>query len=202
MSSPSRRWQESDRKLLSSIGLMLVDEIHLLTENPRGAVLEGLMSRSMLRQQEAAQGQPDPMRREPIGNLRIIGLSATAPNANDVAEWSDNSVSHIGAARSATLSSPCQSLPSRLCHAALFLLRHVRLRGRVYSFTDEHRPVPLKFHVYDYKVKKRQHGCNEAARQSCDVVVDPRSSQFALFLCAFARTCPTISSSRAASTSV
>ena len=39
---------------------------------------------------------------------------------------------------------------------SLFTLCPSRLRGRVYSFADEHRPVPLKFHVYDYKVKRRK----------------------------------------------
>ena len=29
----------------------------------------------------------DPSKRFPIGNLRIIALSATAPNAADLAEW-------------------------------------------------------------------------------------------------------------------
>jgi len=143
--------QESDRKMAASIGLMLVDEIHLLSENPRGAVLEGLMSRSMLRQQEAAQGQPDPAKREPIGNLRIIGLSATAPNANDVAEWSEGCRWALNAQLSC-----CANLQLTLTSLSCSLdVVPARLRGRVYSFADEHRPVPLKFHVYDYKVKRK-----------------------------------------------
>ena len=62
-------------------------EIHLLNEVPRGATLEGLMSRCMVRQQEAQSQYENPQYRTPIANLRILGLSATAPNACDVAEW-------------------------------------------------------------------------------------------------------------------
>lgn len=36
---------------------------------------------------DASRNQPNPELRDPIGNLRIIALSATAPNAEDVATW-------------------------------------------------------------------------------------------------------------------
>ena len=85
----SRRLQEVDRRMMQSIGLMMVDEIHLLNEVPRGATLEGLMSRCLMRQEEAQAAYDNPMHRPPIATLRIIGLSATAPNANDLASWLD-----------------------------------------------------------------------------------------------------------------
>jgi replicative superfamily II helicase len=40
-----------------------------------------------MRKLEHARDIPDPSRRLPIGNLRILALSATAPNASDVAHW-------------------------------------------------------------------------------------------------------------------
>jgi replicative superfamily II helicase len=104
---------------MSSIGLMLVDEIHLLNEAIRGATLEGLMSRCLLRQQEAIPQEINGRAGEPISRLRIIGLSATAPNAGDVAEWSvlaeaaqscfstTGSISHCFVWR-CCLSCPCQ----------------------------------------------------------------------------------------------
>lgn len=60
---------------------------HFLNDPKRGATLEGLLSRMQMRKVEASRDIPDPTHRQPIGNLRIIALSATAPNAQDVADW-------------------------------------------------------------------------------------------------------------------
>jgi ATP-dependent DNA helicase HFM1/MER3 len=60
---------------------------HLLNEEQRGATLEGLLSRMQMRKAEASRDIPDPSKRDAIGNLRILALSATAPNAADVATW-------------------------------------------------------------------------------------------------------------------
>eukprot|EP00730_Choanoeca_flexa_P002247 TRINITY_DN10972_c0_g1_i1.p1 TRINITY_DN10972_c0_g1~~TRINITY_DN10972_c0_g1_i1.p1 ORF type:complete len:1796 (+),score=582.18 TRINITY_DN10972_c0_g1_i1:116-5389(+) len=54
------------------VGLIIIDEIHLLHDS-RGAVLESIIARS-LRQVEAGDA-----------NLRLVGLSATLPNYEDVA---------------------------------------------------------------------------------------------------------------------
>ena len=83
----SRRQEEADVRLVQSVGLLLVDEVHMLNQVPRGAVLEGLMSRMIVRSQEARAAIENPQYRRPIAALRILGLSATAPNAADVAEW-------------------------------------------------------------------------------------------------------------------
>ena len=90
-----RRLALADRRLINSVGLLMVDEIHLLNEVPRGATLEGLLSRSMLRQQEAQPCEVGRVAADPIAHLRIIGLSATAPNAREVADWLHAKVSHI-----------------------------------------------------------------------------------------------------------
>lgn len=83
----SRRQEDADVKLVKSVGLLLVDEVHMLNQVGRGAVLEGLMSRMIVRSQEAQSEVENPLWRRPIAGLRILGLSATAPNAADVAEW-------------------------------------------------------------------------------------------------------------------
>lgn len=56
---------------IASVGTIIVDEIHLLGEPGRGAVMEALLAR---------------IRGENTG-VRIIGLSATVANADQVAEW-------------------------------------------------------------------------------------------------------------------
>lgn len=61
----------SMKEAISGIGTVIVDEIHLLGEPSRGPVLESLLAR---------------IRQEGSG-ARLVGLSATAANADQVAEW-------------------------------------------------------------------------------------------------------------------
>ncbi|GGX33624.1 hypothetical protein GCM10010383_74910 [Streptomyces lomondensis] len=56
---------------LAEVACLVVDEIHLLGDPTRGAVLEALLSRV----------------REDTSATRIVGLSATVANADEVAEW-------------------------------------------------------------------------------------------------------------------
>ncbi|MBL3805891.1 DEAD/DEAH box helicase [Streptomyces sp. BRB081] len=59
------------RDALAEVACLVVDEIHLLGDPVRGAVLEALLSRV----------------REDSSATRIVGLSATVANADEVAEW-------------------------------------------------------------------------------------------------------------------
>ncbi|WP_251075098.1 DEAD/DEAH box helicase [Streptomyces sp. ISL-12] len=59
------------RDALAEVGCLVVDEIHLLGDPARGAVLEALLARV----------------REDGTGARIVGLSATVANADEVAEW-------------------------------------------------------------------------------------------------------------------
>jgi helicase len=59
------------RDALAEVGCLVVDEIHLLGDPVRGAVLEALLTRV----------------REDSSATRIVGLSATVANADEVAEW-------------------------------------------------------------------------------------------------------------------
>ncbi|XXG96179.1 ATP-dependent DNA helicase MER3 [Hypoxylon texense] len=67
--SITRKWSDH-RKLLETIRLVLIDEVHILKDT-RGATLEAVVSRM-----------------KTIGaNVRFIALSATVPNIGDVARW-------------------------------------------------------------------------------------------------------------------
>lgn len=59
------------RAALAEVGCLVVDEIHLLGDPVRGPVLEALLARV----------------REDADRVRIVGLSATVANADEVAEW-------------------------------------------------------------------------------------------------------------------
>ncbi|MFB6666899.1 DEAD/DEAH box helicase [Streptomyces parvus] len=59
------------RDALAEVGCLVVDEIHLLGDPTRGAVLEALLARV----------------REDSEGTRIVGLSATVANAEEVARW-------------------------------------------------------------------------------------------------------------------
>ncbi len=57
---------------MSSVTCLVIDELHLLDSADRGATLEILITK---------------MRR--MGDIRVIGLSATAPNVDEIADWLD-----------------------------------------------------------------------------------------------------------------
>src|ERR1022692_906372 len=59
------------REALAGVGSLVVDEIHMLGDPPRGPVLEALLARVR------DGGTP----------ARIVGLSATIANAEQIAEW-------------------------------------------------------------------------------------------------------------------
>ncbi|MFE1318345.1 DEAD/DEAH box helicase [Kitasatospora phosalacinea] len=59
------------RTALAEVGCLVVDEIHLLGDPVRGPVLEALLARV----------------REDATRVRIVGLSATVANADQLAEW-------------------------------------------------------------------------------------------------------------------
>jgi ATP-dependent DNA helicase HFM1/MER3 len=76
----SRKWKKIPEFFLE-ISLLLIDEIHLLNEENRGATIEAIVSRmklisSLKRFQNSF-----------IENFRIIALSATIPNIYEIAEF-------------------------------------------------------------------------------------------------------------------
>src|SRR5438105_2310655 len=83
----TRKWNHW-QSCLDNIGLLLVDEIHILDES-RGACLEGLLTRCMAMQKIQ---KPD----IPIHSLRIVALSATIVNIEDIASWLKAKAFHFG----------------------------------------------------------------------------------------------------------
>ena len=63
----------------------MIDEIHLLNEEIRGATLEAVLTRIKLLRfhKKISEGNFQCH----LKNLRIIGISATIPNINEIAEW-------------------------------------------------------------------------------------------------------------------
>jgi activating signal cointegrator complex subunit 3 len=68
----SRNWK--NRKYVKEVGLMIIDEIHLLGEE-RGPILEVIVSR--MRYISSQTNTP----------IRVIGLSTALANADDLADW-------------------------------------------------------------------------------------------------------------------
>jgi activating signal cointegrator complex subunit 3 len=68
----SRNWK--NRKYVKEVGLMIIDEIHLLGEE-RGPILEVIVSR--MRYISSQTDTP----------IRIIGLSTALANAEDLSDW-------------------------------------------------------------------------------------------------------------------
>ncbi|XP_024179709.1 DExH-box ATP-dependent RNA helicase DExH17 isoform X2 [Rosa chinensis] len=64
----------------SDIALLLIDEVHLLND-PRGAVLEAIVSRIKM-----LAYNPE-MKSSALAHVRFLAVSATIPNIEDLAEW-------------------------------------------------------------------------------------------------------------------
>ncbi|GJQ15567.1 hypothetical protein GpartN1_g7358.t1 [Galdieria partita] len=78
--------------VLFTVALLLVDEVHTLGEH-RGGALEAVVTRMKLARDNALASKTS----EPIKNLRILAVSATIPNLEDVGRWLN--ASQIGGVR-------------------------------------------------------------------------------------------------------
>ena len=76
----TRKWKDISN-FISNISLLLIDEIHLLNEEHRGATLEAIIARIKLLK------NMDNFKLTNLENIRIIAVSATIPNILDVAEF-------------------------------------------------------------------------------------------------------------------
>jgi len=76
----TRKWKKISN-FISNISLLLIDEIHLLNDESRGATLEAIIARiKLLKSMEN-------FKETNLENIRIIAASATIPNISDVAEF-------------------------------------------------------------------------------------------------------------------
>lgn len=76
--SITRNWS-GHKSFVQSIRLLLVDEVHLVNDGPRGATLEAVISRMNTIRSIIWPSEPD--------KLRFIAVSATISNVQDISTW-------------------------------------------------------------------------------------------------------------------
>ena len=134
----SRGWQGSagdgkveGRKFVKEIGLLIIDEIHLLGEE-RGAVLEAIVSRTRFISQslkeeknKKAGSSNDSKQGSQCEATRIVGLSTAIANPDDLADWMGINASRSGSGKG--------------------------LRRGMYNFRPSVRPVPMEVHISGFE---------------------------------------------------
>ncbi|NWT40871.1 HFM1 helicase, partial [Chroicocephalus maculipennis] len=80
--SMTRRWR--DNSIVQLVRLFLIDEVHVIKDESRGATLEVVVSRMKTVQSSLWRLSEN---HEAVPPLRFVAVSATIPNAEDIAEW-------------------------------------------------------------------------------------------------------------------
>eukprot|EP00842_Homolaphlyctis_polyrhiza_P005369 jgi/Hompol1/5833/HPOL_004758-RA len=92
--SMTRKWRDHSH-LIKLLRLVLLDEVHILKEEGRGATLEVIVSRMQMANREILDASAAAAALSQSGHsrerIRIVAISATIPNIVDVAEWLRNS---------------------------------------------------------------------------------------------------------------
>ncbi|XP_075710826.1 DNA polymerase theta [Rhinoderma darwinii] len=70
-----------EEKRMDLLGMMVVDELHMLGDSHRGYLLELLLTKVQYVTQKTAAGNKD------SSDVQIVGMSATLPNLNLLASW-------------------------------------------------------------------------------------------------------------------
>ncbi|XP_042540517.1 probable ATP-dependent DNA helicase HFM1 [Dipodomys spectabilis] len=79
--SMTRKWR--DNSLVQLVRLFLIDEVHVVKDENRGPTLEVVVSRM-----KTVQSLSQPLQNTiTIIPMRFVAVSATIPNAEDIAEW-------------------------------------------------------------------------------------------------------------------
>ncbi|XP_063795986.1 probable ATP-dependent DNA helicase HFM1 isoform X3 [Pseudophryne corroboree] len=81
----TRKWR--DNTLVQLVRLFLIDEVHTVKDESRGATLEVVVSRMKTIQVSLSRAMKTTEVRLP---MRFVAVSATIPNAEDIAEWLSN----------------------------------------------------------------------------------------------------------------
>ncbi|XP_009870563.1 PREDICTED: probable ATP-dependent DNA helicase HFM1 [Apaloderma vittatum] len=84
--SMTRRWR--DNSIVQLVRLFLIDEVHVIKDESRGATLEVVVSRMKTVQSSLWRLVEN---HDTVPPLRFIAVSATIPNAEDIAEWLSDS---------------------------------------------------------------------------------------------------------------
>ncbi|KAM4722895.1 putative ATP-dependent DNA helicase HFM1 [Rhinophrynus dorsalis] len=80
--SMTRKWR--DNTLVQLVRLFLIDEVHTVKDESRGATLEVVVSRMKTIQSCLSHLSKKP---DELIPMRFVAVSATIPNAEDIAEW-------------------------------------------------------------------------------------------------------------------
>lgn len=85
----TRRWH-TNMALISQVRLFLIDEVHLLNDENRGATMEAAVSRMKTKRAYLSlKGGSSESQ-----TMRFVGVSATIPNVEDIAQWLSTPDSH------------------------------------------------------------------------------------------------------------
>ncbi|XP_071524400.1 uncharacterized protein [Panulirus ornatus] len=82
--SLTRRWRDH-ASLMQAVSLLLIDEVHVLSDEGRGPTLEAVVSRMKTIRATRPTTSSDNHHNTP--RLRFVAVSATIPNVEDVAAW-------------------------------------------------------------------------------------------------------------------
>nr|XP_015210859.1 PREDICTED: probable ATP-dependent DNA helicase HFM1 isoform X2 [Lepisosteus oculatus]XP_015210860.1 PREDICTED: probable ATP-dependent DNA helicase HFM1 isoform X2 [Lepisosteus oculatus] len=80
--SMTRKW--SGNCLVQLVRLFLIDEVHVVKDETRGATLEVVVSRMKAMRSSLSHGAQTP---ESKTSVRFVAVSATIPNIKDIADW-------------------------------------------------------------------------------------------------------------------
>ncbi|NXF03222.1 HFM1 helicase, partial [Smithornis capensis] len=84
--SMTRRWR--DNSIVQLVRLFLIDEVHVIKDESRGATLEVVVSRMKTIQSSLWRLLEN---HDTVPPLRFVAVSATIPNTEDIAEWLSDS---------------------------------------------------------------------------------------------------------------
>ncbi|NXS33131.1 HFM1 helicase, partial [Pomatostomus ruficeps] len=84
--SMTRRWR--DNSIVQLVRLFLIDEVHVIKDESRGATLEVVVSRMKTVQSSLWRRLEN---HDTVPPLRFVAVSATIPNTQDIAEWLSDS---------------------------------------------------------------------------------------------------------------
>ncbi|XP_038054687.1 probable ATP-dependent DNA helicase HFM1 [Patiria miniata] len=145
--SMTRKWRDN-KCLVQLLKLFLIDEVHSLNEENRGATVEAVISRmktvqaAVVREtttNEKKQGE------ERTPELRFLAVSATIPNIEDVAKWLETGGNHAVyhkldeshrpvKLRKVVLSYPCSE---RMSEFRFGLSLNYKLSGVIHTYSDQ-----------------------------------------------------------------
>ncbi|KAM3915011.1 putative ATP-dependent DNA helicase HFM1 [Leptodactylus fuscus] len=80
--SMTRKWR--DNTLVQLVRLFLIDEVHTVKDESRGATLEVVVSRMKTMHTSLSRAAT---KTQQVLPLRFVAVSATIPNADDIADW-------------------------------------------------------------------------------------------------------------------